>query len=110
MTKGDTMAHQRLPPSRVLPTFISSIFPDARIGVYGFVLTQGKNFIHDDVMKAYVEANFAKRSCRACLQFPQGPQGQRAASADHLFDPGTRVVMMQEGRQMQEHLEDFIDL
>jgi LysR family cys regulon transcriptional activator len=68
------------------------------------------SIIDDDVMKAYVEAGFGIAVLPSVAYSRTKDRRLRAAPADHLFEPGTCVVMTQEGRHMQEHIKDFIDL
>lgn len=68
------------------------------------------SIIDDEVMKAYVEAGFGI-AVLPSVAYSQGKDKLlRAMPVDHLFEPGTCVVMTPEGRHMQTHVRDFIDI
>ncbi|MBY0268609.1 MAG: LysR family transcriptional regulator [Burkholderiales bacterium] len=68
------------------------------------------SIIDDDVMKAYVEAGFGIAVLPSVAYSSSKDKLLRAISVDHLFEAGTCVVMTPEGRHMQEHVRDFIDI
>lgn len=68
------------------------------------------SIIDDDVMKAYVEAGFGIAVLPSVAYSSSKDRRLRAVSVDHLFEAGTCVVMTPEGRHMQEHVRDFIDI
>lgn len=68
------------------------------------------SIIDDDIMKAYVEAGFGIAILPSMAYDRGRDRNLRAVSVTHLFEPSTCYVMTKEGRYLERHVRDFIDL
>lgn len=68
------------------------------------------SIIDDDIMKAYVEAGFGVAILPSMSYNRAKDRKLRAVSVTHLFEASTCYVMTKEGRYLEHHIRDFIEL
>jgi LysR family cys regulon transcriptional activator len=68
------------------------------------------SIIDDDIMKAYVEAGFGIAILPSMAYNRKKDRNLRAISVTHLFEASTCYVMTKEGRYLESHVKDFIEL
>jgi len=68
------------------------------------------SIIDDDIMKSYVEAGFGLAILPAMAYHPGKDRNLRKVPVSHLFEPSTCYVMTKEGRYLERHVRDFIEL
>ena len=68
------------------------------------------SIIDDDIMKAYVESGFGIAILPSMAYSRSKDRNLRALPVTHLFEPSTCYVMTKEGRYLEQHVRDFIEL